>query len=109
MTATVIILSALNLLLLITLWLLYANTSRRYSELLSTMLENNQSYMKAIMAKNLTEMAIADKVDVKGGITEAENDLIPIENADDKLFSKAINYKEPKVATEDEGITWPLV
>ncbi len=104
----VILLSTLSLLLLITLWLLYANTSKRYSELLKTMLESNQSYMKAIMAKNLTELAIADNLkDEEGTIKDPLPDIIPLEQADDKLFDKAINYKEP-VEPVNEGITWPI-
>ena len=103
----VILLGTLSLLLLITLWSLYANTSRRVDRLLNVMLENNKEYMKAIMAKNLTELSIADTLKSDdGSIRDSQPDIIPLEQADDKLFNKAINYKEP--TTSEEGITWPI-
>ena len=64
--------------------------------------------MKAIMAKNLTELSVADTLKSDdGSIKDTQPDIIPLEQADDKLFDKAINYKEP-IETVEEEITWPI-
>lgn len=56
--------------------------------LFQRMMEMNEKYMKAIMAKNLTQYdqsVILDKVDTK---TTVKEEPVPLEQADDSTFTK---------------------
>lgn len=53
--------------------------------------EQNEKYMKALIAKNLTDYATSAIIEKDKPEPQKEPEFIPAEQMDESLFSKAIN------------------